>query len=102
MIHLERTEDILLHLGSLPGKRMLVGFAAETDDLVVNARRKLKEKNLDMIVANDLLQQGAGFASDTNSVVMLLRSGEAVELPLMSKAEIAERIIDQVIEVRKT
>jgi phosphopantothenoylcysteine decarboxylase/phosphopantothenate--cysteine ligase len=101
VIHLERTEDILSHLGSLPGKRMLVGFAAETDDVVVNARKKLKEKNLDMIVANDLLQQGAGFASDTNSVVMLLKSGESVELPLMSKAEIGERIIDEVIKVRK-
>ncbi len=101
VIHLERTEDILSRLGSMPGKRMLVGFAAETDDVVANARKKLNEKNLDMIVANDLLQKGAGFASDTNSVVILLKSGEIVELPVMSKAEIAERIVDKVIEVRK-
>jgi phosphopantothenoylcysteine decarboxylase / phosphopantothenate---cysteine ligase len=101
VIHLERTEDILSRLGSLPGGRILVGFAAETDNVVENARKKLNEKNLDMIVANDVLQKGAGFASDTNSVVILSRSGEAVELPVMSKAMIAGRIIDKIVEVRK-
>jgi phosphopantothenoylcysteine decarboxylase/phosphopantothenate--cysteine ligase len=101
MIHLEQTKDILLHLGSVPGKRMLVGFAAETDNLVENAGKKLLEKHLDMIIANDLRQKGAGFACDTNSVTILDRSGGVAELPIMSKGDIAERILDKIVELRK-
>ncbi len=100
-IHLERTEDILMNVGRIPGRRLLVGFAAETDDVVNNAGKKLREKNLDLVIANDLLKQGAGFAGETNSVVLLQRSGSPVELPLMSKADIAHRILDTVVEVRK-
>jgi len=78
-----------------------VGFAAETDDLLANAVKKLKDKNLDLIVANDVLKQGAGFGTDTNSVIMLDRAGARTELPVMTKAEIASRIMDKVIELKK-
>jgi phosphopantothenoylcysteine decarboxylase/phosphopantothenate--cysteine ligase len=96
VLTLERTDDILLKLGKNPGKRLLVGFAAETDDPEQNAVRKLKEKNLDLIIANDLRKDGAGFGSDTNAVIIIDRSGKKIELPLMSKLHIAAHIIDAV------
>ncbi len=96
---LERTEDILREAGTIPGNRVLVGFAAETDSIVQNATDKLRQKNLDMIVANDLLQKGAGFASDTNRVTIIDRSGAVTELPVLRKAEIASRILDIVVEL---
>lgn len=99
MLVLERTEDILRETGTIPGDRVLVGFAAETDSIVQNATEKLQQKNLDMIVANDLLQEGAGFASDTNSVIIIHRSGAVSELPVLPKAEIASRILDNVVEL---
>ncbi len=101
VIHLDRTDDILSRVSAVPGRRILVGFAAETDDVTKNALKKLREKNLDLIIANDILQKGAGFASDTNSVVILDRSGETLELPIMSKAEISEHIIDKIVKLRK-
>lgn len=101
VIELERTEDILNAVGGLPGKRLLVGFAAETDDLTENALKKMKEKNLDLIIANDVLKQGAGFGTDTNIVTIIDRSGSKTELPLMPKTEIADRILDKVVELRK-
>ncbi len=100
MINLEHTEDILSALGKSPGGRLLVGFAAETDDVLDNAKRKLKDKNLDMIVVNDLNQQGAGFGSDTNAVTLIDRAGTHAVLPVMPKLEIARRIIDKVIELK--
>ncbi len=99
-IPLERTEDILLAAGRAPGKRLLVGFAAETDDALNNALEKLKKKNLDLIAVNDLTQQGAGFGSDTNAVTLIDRSGLKTELPVMPKNEIARRIIDKVSELK--
>lgn len=100
-IDMERTEDILAMVARQPGRRIVVGFAAETDDLPANAEKKLKDKNLDLIVANDVLKEGAGFGTDTNSVTMIDRTGTRTEIPLLSKAEIASRIMDKVIELKK-
>jgi len=100
-IALERTEDILQGLGSKKEGRVLVGFAAETDDLVVHAQEKLRKKNLDLIVANRIGQPGAGFASETNAVVLIDRGGNIRELPLMEKTELAVRIIDAIVELKK-
>lgn len=92
MLRLERTEDILASLGAMkkPGQ-VLVGFAAETDDLLANARRKLERKNLDWIAANKVAD---GFASETDKVTLLGRNGEIVELPLAPKLEVARRMLD--------
>jgi phosphopantothenoylcysteine decarboxylase/phosphopantothenate--cysteine ligase len=83
----------------MKGDRLIAGFAAETDDVLPNAKRKLKEKNLDLIVANDLTRKGAGFGGDTNAVTIIERSGETTELPVMPKTEIAERIIEKVSQL---
>lgn len=97
MLELRRNPDILAELGrrKLPGQ-ILVGFAAETEDLVRNAREKMDRKNLDMIVANDLSAPGCGFASDDNRAVLLFSDGSSEDLPLMSKKEMAEVILDRV------
>ena len=100
-LDLVRTPDILRGLGEAKGKRVLVGFAAETEDLLHHAAKKLAAKNLDLIVANDVTAPGAGFGSDTNSVVLLRRGGGRVEVPLASKREVAERILDEVSALRK-
>ncbi len=99
-LDLVRTPDILKGLGESKGGRLLVGFAAETEDLVQNARRKLEAKNLDLIVANDVTAAGAGFAVDTNAVVLLRRDGQRRDLPLATKREVAERILDEVVALR--
>jgi phosphopantothenoylcysteine decarboxylase/phosphopantothenate--cysteine ligase len=79
--------------------RVLVGFAAETEDLLANARKKLTEKNLDFIVVNDVTRPGAGFGSDTNQVKILYSSGQARDLPLMSKEEVSQNILDEVVKL---
>ncbi len=94
---LERTDDILGKLGKKKGNRILVGFAAETEDLIANAQKKLKGKNLDLIVANDVTAPGTGFAADTNQVKILYPSGKVKDLPLMSKAEVSQFILDDVL-----
>lgn len=96
---LERTDDILARLGKRRGNRILVGFAAETEDLIANAQKKLKGKNLDLIVANDVTKPGAGFASDTNQVKILYPSGKVKDLPVMSKAEVSQFILDDVLSL---
>jgi phosphopantothenoylcysteine decarboxylase/phosphopantothenate--cysteine ligase len=96
---LERTRDILGEIGEKKGHRILVGFAAETDDLMVNAQKKLKEKNLDFIVVNDVSRLDAGFGVDTNQVKILYASGEMKELPLMSKEEVSEFILNDVVNL---
>jgi phosphopantothenoylcysteine decarboxylase/phosphopantothenate--cysteine ligase len=96
---LERTDDILGRLGKKKADRILVGFAAETDDLVANAQKKLQGKNLDMIVANDVSIPGAGFASDTNQVKILYPSGDVKDLPMMSKMEVSRFILDEVLSL---
>jgi phosphopantothenoylcysteine decarboxylase/phosphopantothenate--cysteine ligase len=97
LLELERTEDILRGLGERKGERLLVGFAAETEDLVARARAKLSEKRLDMIVANEV---GTGFGGETNAAVLVPREGTPVEVPLVSKRELADRICDEIVQLR--
>lgn len=80
--------------------QVLVAFAAETDDLIANARKKLDKKNADMVVANDVTQPGAGFAGDTNRVTLVTRS-DARELPLMSKRDVADAILSRALELMR-
>jgi len=96
-IVLEPTEDILAEVGRRKGERILVGFAAETDDLVTNARAKLTRKNVDLMVANDVRQPGAGFDVETNVVQILDAAGGVETLPLLSKREVADRILNRVV-----
>ena len=100
-LELEPTPDILAELGRRKGNQILVGFAAETDRMSDNARAKLKNKGADMIVANDVTQEGAGFDTDTNIVTLFLRDAPEIPLPKMSKFEVANRILDQVLQLRK-
>ena len=98
-LDLVRTPDILKSLGDSKEKRFLIGFAAETERLLESARKKRTEKRVDLMVANDVSRNGAGFASDKNAAVLIDAKGET-ELPLMSKRELAERIWDRVAELR--
>ena len=98
-LDLVRTPDILKSLGESKEKRFLIGFAAETERLLESARKKRTEKRVDLMVANDVSRNGAGFASDKNAAVLIDAKGET-ELPLMSKRELAERIWDRVAELR--
>ncbi len=97
VVKLEATPDILAEVGAAGGPRLLVGFAAETGDPAAAARRKLAEKNLDLVVANDVTLPGAGFDTDTNQVEIFTRDGRRVPVPLAPKAEVAERILDEVV-----
>ena len=94
---LERTKDILEEIGKRKGSRVLIGFAAETEDLITNAKKKLREKNLDFIVVNDVTKPGAGFSSDTNQVKIVYPSGKVRDLPLMSKEEVSQVILNEVV-----
>jgi phosphopantothenoylcysteine decarboxylase/phosphopantothenate--cysteine ligase len=100
-LQLERTEDILLELGKTGGKRMLIGFAAETDNIEQNALKKLQSKHLDMIIVNDVLKIGAGFGSDTNAVTIIDRLGKRTELPTMPKKVIANSILTAICDYDK-
>jgi phosphopantothenoylcysteine decarboxylase/phosphopantothenate--cysteine ligase len=100
-LELEPTPDILAELSREKGRRVLIGFAAETDHLAENARSKLARKGADMIVANDVTQEGAGFDTDTNIVTLFLRGGREIPLPKMSKFEVANRILDHALEIQK-
>jgi phosphopantothenoylcysteine decarboxylase/phosphopantothenate--cysteine ligase len=104
-LDLEPTPDILAELsrasaGNSPS-RVLVGFAAETDRVSENARRKLASKGADMIVANDVTKEGAGFDADTNIVTLFLRDGREIPLPKLTKFEVANHILDQVLSIGK-
>ena len=101
-VQLEKTEDILQRAGQKKEARILVGFAVETENGIANAKAKLAQKNLDLIVLNNPLEVGAGFATDTNKVTLIGKSGEVQDLPLMSKQEVARQILDRVIELKKT
>ena len=98
-IELERTEDILLSLGKnkKPGQ-ILVGFAAETDDLLKNAQGKLERKNLDYIAANIVGVPGRGFAADTNAITLIARDGSQTEFALQSKKDLAAALIDYIVQ----
>lgn len=100
---LEPTPDILEEVSrTRPDGLLVVGFAAETDSVVENARAKLERKNLDAVVANDLTQDGAGFDKDTNVITLLTRDRERPDtLPLMSKLQAAHRVLDEVARLRK-
>ena len=99
-IALERTEDILSFLGARKREgQLLCGFSMETEDLLPNSRRKLEGKNLDMVCANSLREEGAGFAVDTNILTLITKDKET-SLPLMSKEEAADRILDELLRLR--
>jgi len=101
-LELERTPDILSQVtATLKPGTLVVGFAAESENLLQNAQLKLQTKNLDAIVANDITQSGAGFDSDTNAIKILTRSNSnVIELPLMSKADTANHILDMIVRLR--
>ncbi|MDD5413598.1 MAG: bifunctional phosphopantothenoylcysteine decarboxylase/phosphopantothenate--cysteine ligase CoaBC [Smithellaceae bacterium] len=95
-IELTRNPDIIAAVGAKKKKGILVGFAMETEDLLANARRKLIRKNMDMIVANDLREAGAGFKTDTNIITMIDRNGKTIALDKMTKKDAAHRILDHI------
>jgi phosphopantothenoylcysteine decarboxylase / phosphopantothenate---cysteine ligase len=99
-VQLEPTVDILQETARAKGSKLIVGFAAETADVAQNARKKLAAKNLDLIVANDVSAEGAGFDHDTNVVSLYYRDGRDVALPKMSKAEVAQRVLDEIVQLR--
>ncbi|MEX0806337.1 MAG: bifunctional phosphopantothenoylcysteine decarboxylase/phosphopantothenate--cysteine ligase CoaBC [Candidatus Binatia bacterium] len=99
-LRLEPNPDILKELGEKKNGQLLVGFAAETENLTANAQKKLRAKNLDMIVANDVTKEGSGFDGDTNIVTIIDRGGAIRSLPLMSKDEVADRIFDYLLTLR--
>jgi phosphopantothenoylcysteine decarboxylase/phosphopantothenate--cysteine ligase len=97
---LTQNPDILAEMGRIKEERILVGFAAETAALVENSLKKLREKNLDLLVANDVTQEGAGFSVDTNIVKILSRDGSMEDCPLMDKELLADIILDRILAVR--
>ncbi|HET9531408.1 MAG TPA: bifunctional phosphopantothenoylcysteine decarboxylase/phosphopantothenate--cysteine ligase CoaBC [Blastocatellia bacterium] len=100
LLELERTQDILAAAGQRKGDRILVGFAAETQHLIENGRKKLTEKGADLIVANDVSASDSGFDVDTNKVT-LITSQDTVELPLLTKREVADRILNKAIQLKQ-
>ena len=99
-ISLEPTTDILAEVATRKGQKIVVGFAAETDQVAENARKKLVSKNADLMVANDVTAEGAGFDSDTNVVTLFSRDGRDLALPKMPKSEVAQRVLDEVLRLR--
>jgi phosphopantothenoylcysteine decarboxylase / phosphopantothenate---cysteine ligase len=99
-LELEPTPDILADISRRKGHRIVVGFAAETDDVAEHARWKLADKAADLIVANDVTAEGAGFDHDTNVVTLFRRDGSEESLPRMSKLEVAHRVLDHILELR--
>lgn len=97
---MDKNPDILKTLGAKKEQQVLVGFAAETQNLLANAREKVVKKNLDMIVANDVTAAGAGFNSDTNIVKFLFANGDVRELEQMPKVDVANKILDEAIRIR--
>ncbi len=100
-LELESTPDILADVARDKGDRILVGFAAETENVAEHARGKLQAKQADLIVANDVTAEGAGFDHDTNVVSFYSHDSEAISLPRMKKLEVAGRILDFVLELRR-
>lgn len=96
VIQLSRNEDILKEVGKVKGNKILVGFAAETNDLMQNSLAKIKNKNLDFIVANDLTKDGAGFGVDTNIVNIIDKNSKIRECPKMTKEEVSDVILDEI------
>ncbi|RDI47511.1 bifunctional phosphopantothenoylcysteine decarboxylase/phosphopantothenate--cysteine ligase CoaBC [Falsibacillus pallidus] len=101
IVEFERTKDILMELGRTKEHQFLVGFAAETENIDHYAQKKLQNKNADMIVANDVSHEGAGFQGDTNIVTIYKKDGSKTELPLMSKQDVAHHLIKEIAEAMK-
>ena len=102
ILELKKTPDILSEVSKKRTKGMLViGFAAETNDVVGYARSKMQKKRLDLVVANDITKTGAGFNTDTNIATILTRKGGEIELPLMSKRDMADKILDEILKLRR-
>ncbi len=99
-LELDPTPDILAELGKKKGDRLLIGFAAETENLTESARGKLVSKNCDMVVANLVGHDGTGFEADENEAILVLSTGETIDLPRAPKREVADRIFDQVTKLR--
>lgn len=99
IIELDRNKDIAQEIGKIKNNKILVGFAAETNDLIQNASLKIKKKNLDFIVANDLTKEGAGFGVDTNIVKIIDKEGNITEYPKMKKEEVANIILNKIKEL---
>ena len=99
VIELDRNKDIAQEIGKIKNNKILVGFAAETNDLIENASLKIKKKNLDFLVANDLTKEGAGFGVDTNIVKIIDKEGNITEYPKMKKEEVANIILDKIKEL---
>lgn len=96
-IRLERTKDIAAEVGKRKrANQILVGFAAESSSLIENAKQKLSAKNMDLIVANNILEQGTGFGSDTNIITIITKNGEEIALPMLSKYQLAEIILSEI------
>jgi phosphopantothenoylcysteine decarboxylase/phosphopantothenate--cysteine ligase len=102
-LELVRNPDILAEVGVASGReqRVVVGFAAESQDLVAAAQRKLERKHCDLIVANDVSREGAGFDADTNAVTFVWPRGATEELPLLAKREVAEQLLDRIEKLRE-
>lgn len=100
-IELEKNPDIIAEIGQNKKNIVLVGFAMETKNLLANAREKLKKKNMDLIVANSLREEGSGFQTDTNKITIIDREGDVQSLPVMTKIEAAEKILEKVEELLK-
>ena len=100
-LKLVKNPDIARELGKNKGGRIFIGACAETDNLVENAMAKLESKNFDIIMANDVTQEGAGFGVETNIVTIVRKDGTVIELPLMSKKEVADRILDEAVKLVK-
>ncbi len=98
-LELEATPDILKELSQKKNSQLIIGFAAETENVLENARQKLLSKNLDAIVVNDVSREGAGFDSDRNAVTIITRE-EVIEVPETTKWEVAQRVLDQVVKLR--
>jgi len=98
-LELEKTQDILASLGKLKNNQLLVGFALETDNEITNAIKKLKNKNLDLIVLNSLSDKGAGFGTNTNKVTLIKRDLSTTNFPLKSKAEVSKDILNEILKL---
>jgi phosphopantothenoylcysteine decarboxylase/phosphopantothenate--cysteine ligase len=101
VLELEQTEDILAATGRIKGSRVIVGFAAETENVIANATKKLQDKNADLIVANDVSAADSGFDVETNRVI-LISSAEAIEMPLLTKRETADRILEAALKIKRS
>jgi phosphopantothenoylcysteine decarboxylase/phosphopantothenate--cysteine ligase len=98
-IRLIKNHDIAAELGKIKGTRLLVGACAETENLLENANKKIKSKNFDLIMANDVTEEGAGFGLDTNIVQIVSANGTITPLPIMSKIEVADHLLTSIVDL---